>query len=642
MRELFGLTSEEGKYIYLSDGGHFENLGIYELVRRRCRFIVASDAEEDHAFGFGGLGNAIEKCRSDFGIDIDIDVEPIRRRSEVGHSQWHCAVGRIYYSRVDREGRDGILVYIKSSLTGDEPTDALRYAAANPEFPHQSTGDQWFDESQFESYRVLGYHIAQNVFGPVQERDGVSTNTNEELFVRLSQHWYPPSAQTAESFTKHTAEIVALYDELRTNDDLQFLNRDIYPEWRLLFEEKPLTFPGLALQRPEISRADLPKSSGELKAGFYVCTAMCDIFEDVYIDLHLEQEFDHPDNRGWMNFLRHWASAPMFRVMWLIGASNYGARFQTFCARHLNLETGCSRPAVIETKIAIPPALSGQIPWREEVGELAENIVNTIFPWVSGLPSGSEIVSRAIRTVSAQGADPRVARSRGAMEEEALIARARDEVIKRLNRARDHKKFSNALPLAKDEMWYEAATLMEFLGRGLSEEKFIAGSRDRVAALALVHAALIADRVLSRTFQTELNPTERKLIELFFVFNPGTVSSANIIRLSMTPESNRRCSRDGQHDLSFPFGFAVLARTEWPPEQTQEPKLVYMRVQNHLRRIGLARKGLKGLLIKYPGLEIDLLQMHPDADEIPTEHDYARLKRIYGSVKIELGQRGLA
>jgi hypothetical protein len=640
MRELFGLTSEEGKYIYLSDGGHFENLGIYELVRRRCRFIVASDAEEDHAFGFGGLGNAIEKCRSDFGIDIDIDVEPIRRRSEAGYSQWHCAVGRIYYSRVDREGRDGILVYIKSSLTGDEPTDALRYGAANREFPHQTTGDQWFDESQFESYRVLGYHIAQNVFEPVRDQDGVFTKTNEELFVQLSQHWYPPSAPTAESFTKHTQAIIAIYDKLRTNDDLQFLNRDIYPEWRRLFGENPLTFSGLALQRPEITRADLPKSPAELKAGFYVCTAMCDIFEAIYVDLQLEKEFGHPDNRGWMNFFRHWASSPMFRVMWLIGASNYGARFQTFCARHLNLETGCSRPAMVQTRIAMQPGVSGRIPWREEVGALAENIVKTVFPWISGLPGGSEVVSRAKRAVSAAALGSKAPPNHGAREEEVLVKRARDKVIERLNRAHDGKTFSNALPMAKDEMWYEAATLVEFFRRGRSEEELIGHARDRVAALALVDAALIADRVMGKAFQTELNPTERKLIEQFFMFNPGTVSFAKIMRLSMTPESSRRCSQPGQQDLSFPFGFAVLARTEWPPEKKQKRKLVYLRVQNHLRRIGLARKGLKGLLISYPGLEIELLKMHPDADEIPTEQDYARLERIYDSVKMELRQKG--
>jgi hypothetical protein len=640
MRELFGLTSEEGKYIYLSDGGHFENLGIYELVRRRCRFIVASDAEEDHAFGFSGLGNAIEKCRSDFGIDIDIDVEPIRRRSEKGDSQWHCAIGRIFYSRVDPQGRDGILVYIKSSLTGDEPTDALRYAAANPEFPHQTTGDQWFDESQFESYRVLGYHITQNVFLPVQDRDGISNQTNEELFLRLAEHWYPPSALTAESFTKHTESIIRLYNELRTNENLDFLSRDIYPEWRLLFEESPLKSPGLAFKQPEISRAQLPKSSSELKAGFYVCTAICDIFEAVYIDLHLDQEFDHPDNRGWMNFFRHWASAPMFRVMWLISASNYGARFQSFCSRYLNLEMGCARPTGIASRPLTSRRTSGEISWTEDIGTVAENIVNTICPWVSGLQSGSEVISRAMRTVSAEVPDSKVPSTHGMAEERAIITKAKESVLQELNRARAAKNFSNEITRSKDEIWFAAATLLEFLRREVSDDKFAALFRERVAALALVHAASIAGLALSKEFQTELNPTERELIELFLIFNPGFASSVQIIRLSMTPQSDRDCSYDEKQDLSFPFGFVLLAHTAWPPEKPQEPKLVYLRVQNHLRQIGLARKGLKALLAERPGLDIDLQKMHPDADEIPSENDYARLRRIYGSVKTEMRQKG--
>src|SRR4029450_9387825 len=106
-------------------------------------------------------------------------------------SRWHCAIGRIYYTRVDGPlTRDGILVYLKSSLSGDEPTDALRYAAANPGYPHQTTADQWFDESQFESYRVLGFHIAQNVFLPLGTAQDISKLKTEEIFGRLAQHWY--------------------------------------------------------------------------------------------------------------------------------------------------------------------------------------------------------------------------------------------------------------------------------------------------------------------------------------------------------------------------------------------------------------------------------------------------------------------
>lgn len=78
LSELFGITNGKTRYVYLSDGGHFENLGIYELVRRRCRYIVASDASQDGACSFEDLGNAIRKCYTDFGVRIEIDVESMR------------------------------------------------------------------------------------------------------------------------------------------------------------------------------------------------------------------------------------------------------------------------------------------------------------------------------------------------------------------------------------------------------------------------------------------------------------------------------------------------------------------------------------------------------------------------------------
>ena len=170
MKELFGQTTGESGFVYLSDGGHFENLGIYELVRRRCSVIVACDSEQDQNMGFSGLGNAIEKCRTDFGVDIKIDVDRIRKTKQEGaEGGRHFVVGKICYdSKSEKDAPEkldgnGILIYIKSSVTGDEPVDILRYKAEHEHFPHQTTGDQWFDESQFESYRKLGEHVMDSV-----------------------------------------------------------------------------------------------------------------------------------------------------------------------------------------------------------------------------------------------------------------------------------------------------------------------------------------------------------------------------------------------------------------------------------------------------------------------------------------------
>ena len=159
--ELFGATNDERDYVYLSDGGHFENLGLYELVRRRCRFIIACDASADPDMNFGDLGNAIEKCRTDFSVEIDVRVHELLKDKTSGRSKQHCAVGKITYPDRDYQG---VLLYMKPTLTGDEPTDVLRYANQDESFPHQSTADQFFDESQFESYRALGKHITRCAF----------------------------------------------------------------------------------------------------------------------------------------------------------------------------------------------------------------------------------------------------------------------------------------------------------------------------------------------------------------------------------------------------------------------------------------------------------------------------------------------
>ena len=148
--------SDQSEYVYLSDGGHFENLGIYEMVRRRCRFIVVLDGGCDPNFQYEDLGNALRKIRIDFGIPIDFD-DGQRIRSS-GQQKRRCTVGTIRYSALDGPGTDGRLVYVKPMLLGNEDPDVASYAASHPAFPHEGTGDQWFDESQTESYRALGLH----------------------------------------------------------------------------------------------------------------------------------------------------------------------------------------------------------------------------------------------------------------------------------------------------------------------------------------------------------------------------------------------------------------------------------------------------------------------------------------------------
>ena len=199
VRELTGATTNTSAFVNLSDGGHFENLGLYELVRRRCRFIIAGDAEQDGELTFGGLGNAIRKCRTDFGVEIRIRPDPIRARDEATRrSKAHAVMGDVLYPGGDR----GLLCYLKSSLAGDEPGDVLEYALRVAEFPHESTADQFFDESQFESYRQLGHHVAHRVLGVAVHATGDAV-PDDEFWRTLFRHLVParpkPGASVASS-----------------------------------------------------------------------------------------------------------------------------------------------------------------------------------------------------------------------------------------------------------------------------------------------------------------------------------------------------------------------------------------------------------------------------------------------------------
>lgn len=164
LKEILGEADERDEMLNLSDGGHHENLGIYPLLKRRCRIIIASDATADPEFAMNDLANVIRKARIDLGIDITIDTADLRPDPETGLSRTCCVVGDIHYPSDDPDEALGRLIYIKSAVTGKEPEDLLAYRRKNPSFPDQTTGDQFFDENQFESYRKLGEAAALEAF----------------------------------------------------------------------------------------------------------------------------------------------------------------------------------------------------------------------------------------------------------------------------------------------------------------------------------------------------------------------------------------------------------------------------------------------------------------------------------------------
>jgi hypothetical protein len=184
-------------FLFLTDGGHIENLGIYELLRRRCSLIVAVDAEADPGYASDSLIQLQRFARIDLGTRIVMDWQPIGARAKevsknVAASERnsthgpHVALGLIDYPppAAGGERQQGVLVYIKSSLSGDENDYLMAYKARNPAFPQESTMEQLFSEEQFEAYRALGEHIGRKLCDgsdpatvPSEERSFVLTHT---------------------------------------------------------------------------------------------------------------------------------------------------------------------------------------------------------------------------------------------------------------------------------------------------------------------------------------------------------------------------------------------------------------------------------------------------------------------------------
>ena len=359
--ELLGRTSANGPYVHLSDGGHFENMGAYELIRRRCRYVVAIDAAEDPSDASENLANLIRLVRIDFGIRIEIDTAALKKDAD-GHSRSHVAIGVIRYNDVDFEGINGTFVFIRSSMTGDESADLKNYAATNPPFPHHPTIDQFFDEDQFESYRMLGLHIGQTIFGRATEELKLSEDSNikysprhfnRELFSSLRREW---SQITTEQYEKYAKSVNPSQDWEKTmggDGKLTALNHDIFPELdsaptdkdnASLKELRTLlasAIPGVATSTVRSAVRDTLKrieSQDDIRlAEFWALSQMFEVMETTWMELDLDRTFAHPLNRGWMNCFRQWTASSTFQKYWPIFHAQYSWGFTRFCEHILNV-----------------------------------------------------------------------------------------------------------------------------------------------------------------------------------------------------------------------------------------------------------------------------------------------------------------
>ncbi|MFG1294062.1 patatin-like phospholipase family protein [Xanthobacter versatilis] len=191
LTEAFGRSTDTSRCVNLSDGGHFENLGLYEMVRRRCRYIVVSDAGNDLGCAFEDLGDSIRKIAIDFGIPITFTgLDKLTSRVEDGKTArdvpYH-AMATIHYAAADGDdAKPGILLYVKAGYHNDRESAGVRaYANTHPAFPHETTTDQWFSESQFESYRALGFEIMEGII--TMATQGTDDHSLKGILSRLGQ-----------------------------------------------------------------------------------------------------------------------------------------------------------------------------------------------------------------------------------------------------------------------------------------------------------------------------------------------------------------------------------------------------------------------------------------------------------------------
>ncbi len=305
--ELLGNVTldDQQAYVHLSDGGHFENLALYELVRRHCRYLVVCDASADADRFFDDLANAIRLVRTDFGVEIEIDVAPLRSDAD-GFAKQHAVIGTVHY-----DGKDGFdkgsLIYFKPTLTGDEPPDLLQYRSHNPSFPHESTAQQFYDEAQWEAYRRLGQHAADEVFRFVESFDDDKLKQVEPIFSRARRRWMALPAGHDGQFLELTQRWAAMEERIAASPEL---SSEVFLE---------LDDGGVAAQRA------------------LLIASIAQLMEDAWIALDLEHTSTHPLHRPWLAYMERWASMPTFLRYFPLVAPTYNDVFVKFVQYRLGV-----------------------------------------------------------------------------------------------------------------------------------------------------------------------------------------------------------------------------------------------------------------------------------------------------------------
>ncbi len=240
--EMLGLgLDERHRYVHLSDGGHFENLGLYELIRRRCKYIIVCDATADPNFTYSDLARVSQLVRVDFGAEIEIDTRPLMPQEvcptdeHLVYSRQPCVAGKVTY----RNGDVGTILYIDTCMFKGLPEDIYGYQRHNRKFPDEPTTDQFFNERQFEAYRELGLRTGRWVFAEMSVQELEQHHDNWREFFKSNNMAWDPDEKVVKRFRNEllsrlsVTEIAALSDQsveslwrlkqIRDSDVLRFV-----------------------------------------------------------------------------------------------------------------------------------------------------------------------------------------------------------------------------------------------------------------------------------------------------------------------------------------------------------------------------------------------------------------------------------
>lgn len=335
--ELLGRSdAHNDDWAFLSDGGHFDNTAFYELVRRHCRFIIVSDCGEDAERVFDDIGMAVRRVREDFDVDVRVNLEPLKPDAS-GCSRQPMVAGDIHYP----DGDTGTILVFKPTIVGTEPPDVLQYRARNHQFPHQSTGDQFFDEAQWESYRRLGQHAARIAFSAITESERHPTLTSREKsigdlasmeevrdrmareFSMARREWFARPLDYTQRVDRLARQVGAL-DQLLATSTTRLI-REV--NWEL--GPAPFTESDGGKKTP-FALDDSAKAIGAVRQALVT-------FEAIFLSENLGTQFNLPMYLGVMNLMARWLRAPLVRAWWPLLRATCTQGFRTFVESQFEL-----------------------------------------------------------------------------------------------------------------------------------------------------------------------------------------------------------------------------------------------------------------------------------------------------------------